>query len=104
MIVREKGHPKMPFLIGAAATKMRSIKFCCRIDTLAQFFSRFEVRYPFFLDHHFFAGAGIASDARRPDAQCKTAKTTNFDTLTIGQSASHGIQYGFYCQFGVFGE
>lgn len=48
---------------------------------VAQFFTRFEVRYELAFQVDRFTGFGVAAQAWRTVMQRKAAKATNFDTL-----------------------
>ena len=71
------------------------------IDGFSQSFAGLEVRHPALRYGDAFAIARIATHARRMVADGKTAKATNFDTLTAHQRVIHRVQDGLDGEFGV---
>src|SRR5690606_14174121 len=67
--------------------------FVSRIYALAQLFARFEMRYLFARNLHFFARLGVATYARRPLGQGEAPETSDLDALTRGQGLGHGIEH-----------
>src|SRR5581483_301746 len=71
------------------------------VDTLAQFLARLEMRDVLGGNLYFLARLRIASHARRAIVQAETAKTADFNALTLGQALRHGVQNHLDRQLGV---
>lgn len=72
------------------------------VDNVAQFFSRFKMRYMLFGKRYGFAGFGISAQSRRAMVQGEAAKPANFDPFSTCQRVAQVVHHASYGQFNVF--
>jgi len=67
-------------------------KMTTGVDSLAQIFSRLEVRHVFAGQRYSLTSFGITSNSRRSKVERKTAKSANLDTFAASEGIAHQIQ------------
>src|SRR5690606_718415 len=79
------------------------VRRVARVDPVAKFLARLEVRDILSGQGHGLAGLGVAAQARRAEVQREAAKTADLDAFTLGQRAAHHLEQGLDGQVHVVG-
>lgn len=71
------------------------------VGSIAQLLARLEMRNVLARQIDFLAGFRVASRPRGAVMQAETAKTANFNALTVGERAAHHFNQTFYRQLDI---
>src|SRR5664279_5104112 len=74
-----------------------------KIDPLAQFLARLEMRDELLRNLYLLAGLGIASGARRPVVQAEAAEPADLDAFALREGLAHRVEDHLDRKLGILG-